>query len=807
MARGLWQDVRFALRQLRLNPGFAAGAALPLALAIGCVGAVLALADGVLYRATGVRDPARVAAIYTFSRTQSRYLSDSYPDFRDISGLSELLESTAAYLRGAFSVRLGEGAEQRNGELVTGDYFRAAGIVPEIGRPLTPEDDRPGAQPVALISDAVWENQYGRSGSALGSIAWINSVPFTIVGVMPRGYQGMLLDWYGDSAFWFPLAQFTRVFPGTAGLDFSNQRAVQMLMILARLRPGVKISQLQAALDVLAPRVAAKPDYRFTALAAAEARFFPAYRAGTIRYLWMLLAVSMAAVAIACFNLAGLLLARASAREKEIAARLAVGASRRRLLQQFVVENAVLAVCACALAIPVTLAAAPWLMKAPILQGIPLTLDESTDWRALGIGMLAGLGTAVLIGLIPALKASRGDIAPGLKAGRTPRLGLADFFVAAQVGCAMTVLAPAAMVARDVARLSSAPLGYDARGVLIGTLDLNGGGIRSADQIDRVERALLEDLRPQAPAVALASSALPTTMRPLSMDASADGSAWKQLAFTWVGGGYLETMRTPILSGRGIEDRDDRHAAPVVVLNEAAAALLWPGQNPVGRLLRFRQGGVEREVVGVAANSRFHPLGFPDAELPCLFLPLGQRSGPTNLDIHVRTAGAPLEFASALRRAAARVAPNASLSGIHTLQEQTESGLKPMRVAEQAVSAASLFGITLALAGVFAASAYRVMRQRKEIAIRIALGAEPGRVILRFASRGLWIGVAGAVAGLAPTVWSVGLLRASVNGAGSPEAWILGASGGLLGGASMAAAWMAARRIARVQPAEVLRVQ
>ncbi len=801
------QDVRFALRQLRLNPGFAGGAALPLALAIGCVGAVLSLADGVLLRPTGVHDPARVAAIYTFSRAQNRYLSNSYPDFRDIRGLSELLESTAAYVRGSFSVRTGAGAELMNAELVTGDYFRAAGIAPAIGRPLTPDDDLPGAEPVALMSYAVWESQYGRSESALGTVARINSVPFTIVGVMPRGYQGMLLDWYGDSAFWFPLAQFGRVFPSNSAPTYENRRDVQMLMTLARLRRGVKVSQLQAALDVLAPRVAAKPDYRFVALASAEARFFPAYRAGTIRYLWMLLAVSMAAVAIACFNLASLLLARASARQREIAARLAVGASRWRLLQQFVVENAALAACACGLAAPIALAVAPWLMKAPILQGIPLTLDASTDWRALGLGMLAGMVTAVAIGMIPALKASRGDVAAGLKAARASRLGLADFFVAAQIGCAMTVLVPAALVVNDVRELSRAPLGYDAHGVLIGTLDLNGGGIRSADEIDRVERELVEDLRPQAPAVALASSALPTTMRPLSMDASADATSWKQVAFTWVGGGYLETMRTPILSGRGIEDRDDRNAAPVVVVNQAAAARLWPGEDPVGRRLKFRQGGVEREVVGVAANSRFHPLGFPDADVPCLFLPLAQRTGPTNLDIHVRTAGAPLEFTNALRKAAARVAPNASLSGIHTLQEQTESGLKPMRVAEQAVGAASMFGVVLALAGVFAASAYRVMRQRKEIAIRIAIGAEPRRVIWNFASRGFWIGVAGAALGLAPAVWGVGLLRASVNGTGSPEAWMFVAMGAVLGLASAVAAWAAARRIAKVQPADVLRVQ
>ncbi len=808
MARGLWQDVRFALRQLRLNPGFAAGAALPLVLAIGCVGAVLALSDGVLFRPTGVHDPARVAAIYTFSRAQNRYLSESYPDFRDISGLSELIESSAAYVRGAFSVRTGEGAELLNAELVTGDYFRAAGVTPAIGRALTPDDDRAGAEPVALVSYTAWESRYGRSPAVIGSVAWINGVPFTIVGVMPRGYQGMLLDWYPDCSYWIPFADFGRVFPGNAASYYETRRDAQMLMMLARLRPGVKVSQLQAALDVLAPRVAAKPDYRFAALAAAEARFFPAYRAGTIRYLWMLLAVAMAAVAIACFNLAGLLLARASAREKEIAARLAVGASRWRLLQQFVVENAVLAVCACALAIPVAAAVSPWVASAPIVHGYTVTLDSSTDWRALGVGMLAGMVTAVLGGLVPALKASRGDIASGLKAGRTPRLGLADFFIAAQIGCAMTVLVPAAMVANDVRELRRAPLGYEARGVLLGTLNLYGGGVGSADRMDRVAHQLLDELRAQAPAAALASEALPTTMRSaLDVQPDAATGSWTPLAYDWVSDGYFELLHTPVVSGRGIVGSDDRRSRPVAVVNQAAAALLWPGENPVGRRLRFRQGNMEREVAGVVQDSRFRPLGIAGAAQPCVFLPLFQRDGPTGVNIHVRTAGEPLLFAGTLRKIAAGIAPNASLSDIRTLEEQSESGLKPMRVAEEATGAASLLGMMLAAAGVFASAAYRVIGQRKEIAIRIAIGAEPRRVILNFASRGLWIGFAGAVLGLAPAVWGAGLLRASVNGTGSPEAWVFIAMGTALGLASMAAAWAAARRIARVQPAEVLRVQ
>ncbi|MGH7635497.1 MAG: ABC transporter permease, partial [Gemmatimonadaceae bacterium] len=362
--------------------------------------------------------------------------------------------------------------ELKNSELVTGDYFRAAGITPALGRPLTPDDDRPGAPPVALVSYSLWETQYARSPSVLGTVVWLNSVPFTVIGVMPQGYQGMLLDWYPDPNFWVPMAQFTRLFPATtaAAADYQNRRDVQMLMMMARLRPGVSVQQLQAALDVLATRVAAKPDYRFLALPSTTARFFPAYRADTLRYLWMLIAVSIAAVGIACFNLANLLLARAASRQPEIKLRLSLGAGRFRILRQFIVENAVLAACACGLSVPVAMAVTPWLRSAPITHGLVLGLNLTTDCRALGIGMLAGLVTAILAGVVPAWKASRGGLASGLKSGPSRRSALRDFFVIAQVAAAMTILVPAALMVQNLLDLGHTRLGYDTHGVLLGSL-------------------------------------------------------------------------------------------------------------------------------------------------------------------------------------------------------------------------------------------------------------------------------------------------------------------------------------------------
>jgi predicted permease len=802
---GVWQDVRFALRQMRLNRGFAAGAILPLALAIGCVAAVFTLVDAILFRPTGVGDPNRVAAVYTFSRAQNRYLSDSYPDFRDIRALDGVIESAAAYLRGQVNIRLTEGVQPMNAEMVTGDYFRAAGIAPALGRPLLPSDDRPGAAPVALASYSLWENRYQRSPSILGSAVWIDGVSFTIVGVIPKGYQGMLLDWYSDASFWLPLTNFRRLIPQAP--DYENRRDTQMLMMLARLRPGVSLQRFQAALDVLASHVAVSPDYRFLALPSSQARFFPAYRAGTIRFLWLLIAVAGAALTIACFNLASLLLARAAARRQEISARLALGAGRFRLVRQFLIENGVLAACASVLSVPLAMAFTAWYPGVQIVLGASIAVHLSPDWKALGLGMAAGLLTSILAGIVPAIRTTRGEVVTRRKAGRVT---LQDFFSAAQVACAMTALAGAALLGENIRRLGSVPLGYETHGVLVASVDLYSGFHQSRDAAERLSRALLAEVRARTPGAALAWQVLPSRFRTtLDIRSETEDAAarWNQVPFNWVSDGYFELLRMPLIGGRGILPGDDLKSQPIVVVNRSAAALLWPGENPIGRRLRVRSEAAAREVVGVVEDTRYRRLGEAEPALPYLFLPLFQRASPLGFSIHVRTPDDPLRFTKTLRQIVAGIAPDAPVYDIQTLDDFAQAGLVQMRVAAQAAGAVSLLGVMLAVAGIFASGAYRVARQKKEIAIRIAVGAEPRRVIRSFAARGLWIGIAGACLGLMPAVWGAALLRASIPGVEAASFPLYAATGAILALAAAVATLAAASRIAGVQPADVLRLQ
>jgi MacB-like periplasmic core domain len=382
-------------------------------------------------------------------------------------------------------------------------------------------------------------------------------------------------------------------------------------------------------------------------------------------------------------------------------------------------------------------------------------------------------------------------------------------FTAAQVACAMAVLACASVLAQTMRHLDNTSLGFDARGILLASLDLYSANVPPKDA-DRIVRSILSDIREQQPQAAAASDIIPTVMR-TTLDVRPDfepgEGSWKPLAFNRVSDGYFDLLRIPVVSGRAILAGDDRSSQPVAVLNESAAGRLWPDENPIGRLLRIRGEPVDREVVGVVRDARHRPLVVSEAATPCLFLPLLQSGTVGGVNLHVRTRGDPLQFTGALRQIVARVAKDIPVYGVQTMQDHVESGTQQVRAAAEATVAVSALSLILALAGIFAAQAFEVVWRKKEIAIRIAVGADPRCVIVRFAFQGILAGAFGAAAGIMPAIWGTELLRASIQGVGaSGEAPFVSAAFALAL-ASGVAACAAAMRIARIRPAEILRAQ
>ena len=340
----------------------------------------------------------------------------------------------------------------------------------------------------------------------------------------------------------------------------------------------------------------------------------------------------------------------------------------------------------------------------------------------------------------------------------------------------------------------------------MGSVDTVSANLPDGER-ERTYRTLLAEVRSETRGAALATQTMPTRVN-TRIDVAADGTTggWTNMDSIGVSDGYFELLQIPVMTGRGFVPGDDSRSRRVVVLNQAAARVLWPGQNPVGRRLRNRLEPGDREVVGIVADTRYRPLGDAESAPPLAFLPIFQRD-PSGVTIHALTAGEPKNFIPALRRIVARTAKDMPLSEVQPLDEQVQSGLSQVRLVSQAIGAVGAVGVALALAGILAAGAYRVARCKREIAIRIAIGAAPARVIRSFAARGAVIGLAGSAAGLLPGAWASGLLRSSLQGVEAPGPLLFAVFGVALTLVAGVASWAVARRIARVQPADVLRVQ
>jgi predicted permease len=818
----LSRDVRHTCGMLLRNPGFAVAAVVPLAIAIGFSTAVLTLVDAVLFRPLGVKDPGSLVAVYSLleQKGTTQYQSVSYPELRDIRALADSVQSAAAYVRIPVNANAGQGLQRFYSEMVTGDYFRTVGVLPVAGRPLGQQDDMVSAAPAVVISEKLWERLFQRRSSALGTSVLLNAVPFTIVGVMPRGYVGTVLDWSPPPDFWIPLAQIRQVVPAFRSLDFENRREMLWLVVNARLRRASDVPRVQAALDVLSARARAgqskaSTNHKLAVFSSGSARFFPSHRGASLRYMSVLAVICGIVLLIACVNLANLLLARSAARTKEISTRLALGASHYRIVQQFMVEGVLVAAGAVAISLPLALWLTAWLARFKFVFAVSLSLNLSPDPRVLLASAAACLGLGLLVGILPAIGISRVDLLSGLKESQaSPRirsgrfLRTQDFLVAAQVACSVVVLVSAVLLAQSLRELRDTDLGFDSRRVLLSNIETYGANL-SAAQTQRLYSTLLAELRSQPlSGAALAADALPTTSRRRVEVAPAGSGAFPpdgiSMESNIVSDGYFEVLGMRVERGRGFLLSDDARAPRAVVLNRTAAGLLWPGENPVGRHIRMRGETGNLEVIGVVADAKVHSV--TDGPTPYLFIPLAQKFSPS-VTIHVRTFRDPMEAVPLLRRTVESLAKGVSLGEIRTLDQQVEAGLSQLRLAAGATSAAGLVGTLLALAGVFALTAYRVIQQQRETAIRMALGAGRRRVLASFVVRGLMLGVAGAAAGFVPAVWAAGLLRSFVAGVRAPGMMLYFGVTALLLLAVALAAVIAVRRILRMDPAAVLKMQ
>ncbi len=800
LADGL-ADVRYALRQLVRAPTFAASVVLTLALGLGANAIVFALIDAVvLHPVSGVREP---ASLFELGE------AFSYPAFRD---LQARVPTLAGMRERRIALDAGAGAGYAIGGLVSGNFFGVVGVGAALGRVLTAGDDVPGAAPVAVLAWDYWKAEFSGDTAILGRGVRLNGAPFTIVGVADRGFRGLHLG--ERSAVWIPIRAWT---PGTTGLDIES-RNWSWLGIIGRSPEGTSPAQLRATLT--AAMTAAMPGEHPDDIARAatprpaEAAALPAgVRDGAVRFLAVLAGVVVLVLIAACANIAGLLVSRATYREREIAARIALGASRGRLVRQLLTEAIVLAAAGGLAGLCVFAAGRALLMRATLPGGVPGgSIALHLDLRLAAFAIFTTLGTGVLVGLMPALQASRTDTVSVLK-GMSAHRGsvghaLRGGLITVQVAAGLVLLVGTGLFVRALERALAVDLGFEAANRV--TLTVDPGLVRLAPDQAAAYYGAVSARVAEVPGV---NGVTWTGNAPLTGDhdrqsAGIEGYAGPEervsIEYGFVGPGYHEVMGIPMLRGRGFESRDGPEAARVVVINASLARRYFGSRDPIGA--RITMFGEARQVIGVARDVKHHELG--ETPRPYVYFPVLQASadgGSGSPTLIARTRVDATSLTRAVVEAARAVNPAVPIFDVGTMDARLRSVLAPQLAGAALFGVFSLLALIVAAVGIYGVVAYAVSQRTRGIGIRIALGAGSGSVLrlvvwrtLGFVALGIPIGLALATA----------LGRAASRflfGVGATDALTLAGMSALMLAVGLGASCVPALRAVRVDPLLAIR--
>jgi predicted permease len=820
------RDVVHTARLIRRNPIFALTAALSLAIGIGANSAIFTVANALLFRdPVGVADPSRLVDIGTARGDGGGMNPTSYPNYLDIRSRATLLSGVYAQALFAHAVSFdaaGDTAttgsiapEPAYAHAVTTNYFTVLGATPLLGRFFdTRDSEQTNASPVAVLSHGFWTRRFGRNPAIVGQTVRVNGLPVTVIGVAQEQFQGTV---FFASDLWLPMnLRAVSDASATAPLD----RGSATTMIGARLKPGVSTSQ--AAAEVEAIGAALVREYPDASGARRGLRLVPSSRVpGNARllgvfFMFLMIIVSLVLI-VACANLAAILLARATARRREIAVRLAIGAGRARLVRQLLTETVMLfAIGGVAGLFLARLAMAVLIPLLPALP-FPITVALALDGRVIAFTAAVSLVAALLSGLAPALQASRADVLTSLNSdsqGPSGRSRLRHAFVIAQVAFSLLLVVIAGLFVRALQQAGSIDPGFDPRGVELAKIDLSMGHYTEANG-PRFVHDLLERLR-QLPDVQAAAAArvVPGGFEGIRFGGittpgftPADGQRMLFPNWNVVEPGYFATLRIPMIGGRDFNASDAAGAPPVIILSESLARRFWPGQEATGKYVNIDATPPmpPMMVVGVARDIKTSSLidGLAD---PFVYVPLQQRfgSGPPPLIIAARSASG-RRLTDDIRGAVRAMDPNLPIVTAQTLEDSTALGLVVQRIVASVSGSLGSIGLLLAAIGIYGVTAYTVARRGREIGIRVALGARRRDIVAMVVRQGIWLAGVGAAIGLALAALASQVLAGFLFGLPplDPPTFIGAAL--LFATIAVLASYIPARRATRVDPLAVLR--
>ncbi len=820
----LLQDLRYATRMLLKNPGFTLAAVVTLALAVGVNTAMFSLLNTAVFAPLPFDDADRLVRVFRQSSDGEETDLFSYPDYLEYRERSDVFEELVAFSFMPASVDAGDGTESRFGQVVTGNYFAALGVKAALGRTLTPQDSQTlGANPVVVLSHRYWQRTYGGAPDVVGQTITLGVHPFTIAGIAPKGFAGAIPITAPD--LWAPMTMIEQIRPEQRGE--LEQRDSSFLWVTGKLKPGLSLDEARARLAVTAAQLREIDPERYedevALLVPADGviPMTPGMRRVALGLSVLIMSMVGLVLIIGCANVANLLLARATTRRKEIGIRLAIGAPRLRVVRQLLTESLVLAILGGAAGLFLAI----WTMDLLVasLPRLPfdltVELDFGIDRRVLvftaAVSMLAG----VLFGLLPALGATKVDLATSLKDdGGIGSLGVKrsrvrNALVVAQVSASLVLLVVAGLFVRSLTRANAIDPGFDHENVLAVMLDIGAHDYdeeRSAGFCDQllerarglpgVESASLEDCPPLT--MTVSSSAFWIEDRPYS-DADDERVG---VAFSTVSDKNFQTLNIPLLRGRDFTERDTPDAPGVAIVNKAFVERYWPGQDPLGkRVSRTGPEGPFFEVVGVVATIKHWLIG--EEPRPYIYIPLSQRPATAFTTLLLRTIGDPLALAAPIRTIVRELDENMALTNTSRLTDLISFVLLPARFAAAGFGLFGLLALVLASVGLYGVMSYAVSQRTREIGIRTTLGAQRRDIIRLVLSRGIRLTAIGLVIGLAISLAGTRLLSSLLYEIGTTDPLTFVGVSLLLTAVALLACYLPARRATKVDPMVALRCE
>jgi predicted permease len=815
-----WQDVRFSLRMLAKSPALTVMVVITLALGIGANTAMFSVMNAFLLRPLPVKDPQQLVVVANSHEENTDPHNVSFLDFQDYRAHCDALTDLAGMAFGFVGVSVDGRAERAVTAYVTSSYFSMLGIEPKLGRFILPgEGDKPGTDPVVVLGHSYWKRRFASDPAIVGKTIKINAQAFTIIGVGPENFHGT-----------FSLVDMEAYLPmGMASLDSSYKdlfarRDNHELMLLGRLKPGAGIREAQASLSVIAAQLAKQyPETNKTNKIHVFPERLARPQANSANQSPIIATVFMGLVGlvllVACVNVANLLLARATVREKELAIRTAMGAGRMRIIRQLLTESVVLALLGGAAGALVGAWASRLLAGIRLPGDFPVVFDFSPDWRVFVYIFAIAVATGVLVGLVPALRSSRSNVYDTLREGGRAPSGsggshkMRNALVVAQVAGSMLLLIAAGLFLRSLGNARGVDFGFRADHVL--NLNMDPAQVGYDQERSKAFYKELERRARALPGVQSASLAysVPLGYYNQSSYIHAEGQIVEPgkrgapAGFNMVGTDYFETLRVPILRGRGITEQDTETSPRVAVVNERLAKRLWPNEDPIGkRFFNNDEPDKPLEVVGVSRDGRYQWI-FEDPS-SYYFLPLTQNFSTLHV-LHLRTAGAPENLMLTAEKEIRALDPNLPVYDVMTMEQNMQGGNGLFLLNIGALFAAVLggLGLVLALVGVYGVVAYASSQRTHEIGVRMALGAGKGDILRMILSQGFALVVAGIVLGLAA---AFGLSRFIANmlfGMTPADPVTFGGVAALLAVVALVACYIPAQRATRVDPMIALRYE